>query len=198
MSLSKLKKLKLPAKTRITNLLSGFLVWLHLSCSPRVTLIRNHKNLSTRNQTDSKNIPKPTFHFKIQLLIVIRYAITLIVYNNDSFNVPIMDFFFAIPLTPIANRSSFVYVPFDSVCGSDHVSVVHQRSAAIKSIEIRQPNHPRKFIRLGWFSANDSRVFISDAASYTFSKIYLFNDRNEKKKSQKTLPVTFLATFSTV
>lgn len=48
-SLSKLRKLKDPAMARRTNLDSGLFVSLHLSSSPKVTLIMNHMNLKEKS-----------------------------------------------------------------------------------------------------------------------------------------------------
>lgn len=62
MSLSKFRKLKAPATARNTNLDSGLLLSLHLSCSPNVTLIINHMNLKSKSvKTVTKSTPKKSF-----------------------------------------------------------------------------------------------------------------------------------------
>lgn len=49
-------------------------------------------------------------------------------------------------------------IPFDTVSGRQHVSIVDQRTTAVELIEIRQTDHPGIFVHARRVAAHDLRI----------------------------------------
>lgn len=57
-------------------------------------------------------------------------------------------------------------LPFDTMGGGEHVSVVDQCAAAVELIEIRQTDHPREFVYARRVTAHDFRVDVRRSATF--------------------------------
>lgn len=68
--------------------------------------------------------------------------------------------------------------------GRQHVSIVDQRAAAVKLIEVRQPHHPRELVHGRRVTADDLRVHVRRPATYVHrDRIYrkIWHPRATKK-----------------
>lgn len=69
------------------------------------------------------------------------------------------------------SQFQFAYIcqrllPLDAMRRGQHVSIVDQHSAAIETIEVAEPSHPRELVHAGRFATNDARCIVAFAATW--------------------------------
>lgn len=55
-------------------------------------------------------------------------------------------------------------LPFDTMSGGEHITVVDQHATAVEPLEVRQAGHPRELVCAGFLAANYTGDFVSFSA----------------------------------